>query len=162
MPRHHIIISGTGRAGTTFLIQLLTVLGLDTGFSDITSEVMKNSNAGMEKDIRAADAPYIIKSPWLCDYLGEVKDVIIDHAIVPIRDLYSAAESRRDVAKRTDRALYANVPGGLWHTEKPEEQEKVLAVQLHKLLSVIAERDIPSPFSVFHASLRTRPTSMRN
>lgn len=143
MPRHHIIISGTGRAGTTFLIQLLTVLGLDTGFSDITSEVMKNSNAGMEKDIRAADAPYIIKSPWLCDYLGEVKDVIIDHAIVPIRDLYSAAESRRDVAKRTDRALYANVPGGLWHTEKPEEQEKVLAVQLHKLLSVIAERDIP-------------------
>lgn len=102
-----------------------------------------NCNAGMERDIRAADAPYIIKSPWLCDYLGEVKDVIIDHAIVPIRDLYSAAESRRDVAKRTDRALYPNVPGGLWHTEKPEEQEKVLAVQLHKLLSVIAERDIP-------------------
>lgn len=32
MPKHHIIISGTGRAGTTFLVQLLTELELDTGF----------------------------------------------------------------------------------------------------------------------------------
>src|SRR6516164_482379 len=30
--RHHTIISGTGRAGTTFLVKLLTNLGLDTGY----------------------------------------------------------------------------------------------------------------------------------
>lgn len=138
--RHHIIISGTGRAGTTFLVQLLTALGMDTGFDDITSGVMENCNAGMETDIRAADAPYLIKSPWLCDYLSEVKDVVIDHAIVPIRDLYSAAESRRDVTRRNP---FPNAPGGLWHTKQPEEQEAVLSIQLYKLLSVIAERDIP-------------------
>ena len=29
---HKVIITGTGRAGTTFLMQLLTAIGLDTGF----------------------------------------------------------------------------------------------------------------------------------
>src|SRR5258706_14981308 len=71
MTRHHIIISGTGRAGTTFLIQLLTELGLDTGFpKGLTLDL--NSRAGMELDIRDPHAPYVIKSPWLCDYLDDV------------------------------------------------------------------------------------------
>jgi hypothetical protein len=100
MSKHHIIISGTGRAGTTFLIQLFTVLGFHTGFTDLTSAISSTCNAGMECDISSADAPYIIKSPWLCDYLDDVlegTDIVIDHAIIPIRHLYSAAESRRDV-----------------------------------------------------------------
>ena len=33
MAKRHLIISGTGRAGTTFLVQLLTVLKRDTGFA---------------------------------------------------------------------------------------------------------------------------------
>ncbi|MGO8710482.1 MAG: hypothetical protein ACLQUZ_00180 [Rhizomicrobium sp.] len=37
MSRHHVIISGTGRAGTTFLVQLLTALKLDTGYYNPTS-----------------------------------------------------------------------------------------------------------------------------
>jgi hypothetical protein len=32
MMKRHILISGTGRAGTTFLVQLFTALGFDTGF----------------------------------------------------------------------------------------------------------------------------------
>jgi hypothetical protein len=66
----------------------------------------------MEWDLRRPDAPYIIKSPWLCDYLDEALDsgeYIIDHAIIPMRDLYSAAysaaESRRDVVRRTEDVL---------------------------------------------------------
>src|SRR5689334_19108131 len=105
MIKHHLIISGTGRAGTTFLVQLFTALGLDTGFSDLQSAIYENCNAGMEKDIHLPDAPYIIKTPWLCDYLDEVlenNDRVIDHAIVPVRDLYAAAQSRRDVSARTD------------------------------------------------------------
>jgi len=127
MARHHIIISGTGRAGTTFLVQLLTALGLDTGFTDLAS--------------------YIIKSPWLCDYLDEVLEdgqYIIDYAVVPVRDLYSAAESRRDVTRRTVISPVEGViPGGLWHTEIPQEQESVLADQLYKLIYTISKRDIP-------------------
>lgn len=147
MPKHHIIISGTGRAGTTFLVQLLTCLGLDTGFSDIASAVFPESNAGMEWDIRDPKAPYIIKSPWLCDYLDDIldgDDIAIDHAIIPVRDLYSAAESRRDVTRRTDPDRYSgDVPGGLWHTDDPQQQESILTKQLYKIVYAITKRDIP-------------------
>jgi hypothetical protein len=51
MAKHHVIISGTGRAGTTCLVQVLTALGLDTGFADLTSAVHANCHAGMEWDI---------------------------------------------------------------------------------------------------------------
>ena len=30
--RRHLVITGVGRSGTTFLVELLTGLGLDTGF----------------------------------------------------------------------------------------------------------------------------------
>ena len=53
MARHHIIISGTGRAGTTFLVQLLTELGLDTGFPK-GQKIDQNSSAGLELDLRSA------------------------------------------------------------------------------------------------------------
>ncbi len=148
MPRHHIVITGTGRTGTTFLIQLYTALGLPTGFSDTSSDVYQSCNAGMEWDIRHENAPYIIKNPLLCDYLDQVlehSDIVIDHAIIPVRDLYSAAESRRDVSRRTDRAVFTGgVPGGLWHTDVPQHQEVVLAVQLHKIIFTLTKRDIPT------------------
>ena len=149
MDKHHIIISGTGRAGTTFLVQLLTALGFDTGFSDIRSHIYPHCNAGMELDILDPSAPYIVKSPWLCDHLDEVLrggGIVIDHAIVPVRDLYAAAQSRRDVISRVDPSLYGGpdkVPGGLWHTTRPEDQEKILTEQLYKLIYTLAKYDVP-------------------
>jgi hypothetical protein len=144
--RHHLIISGTGRAGTTFLVQLLTVLGLDTGFEDSTSHVDGDCHAGMELDLRIPTAPYVVKSPWLCDYIDEVlssDDVIIDHALIPMRDLYSAAESRRVVSKRASAMPEDSVPGGLWHTTSPSEQEAILAVQFYKLLYAATRHGFP-------------------
>ncbi|MCK4662598.1 MAG: hypothetical protein KAT68_07020 [Bacteroidales bacterium] len=35
MNRHHVIISGTGRTETSFIILLLTKLGIDTGFDSL-------------------------------------------------------------------------------------------------------------------------------
>ena len=150
--RHHIIISGTGRAGTTFLVQLFTALGLDTGFADPRSAVLPNCSAGMEWDIRDPDAPFIVKSPLLCDYLDDVletSDLMIDHAIIPVRDLYAAAESRRYVSSTTDVAFFPGVPGGLWHTQVPEDQEAVLANELYKIIHTIAKRDIPMTLLFF-------------
>ena len=153
MPRHHLIISGTGRAGTTFLIQLLTELGLDTGFTDTTSAIFPECHAGMEHDVRSPGAPYFVKNPWMCDYLDEVVqggDVVIEHAIIPIRDLFAAAQSRRRVAGATDPTLYAGgIPGGLWHTENPGEQESVLAHQFYKIMYAIAKHDIPTTLLYF-------------
>jgi hypothetical protein len=156
MPRRHIIISGTGRAGTTFLVQLLTELRLDTGFTDPWSGRFANCEAGMEWDLRHPDAPYIVKNPEICDHLDELLgggEITVDHAIVPIRDLYSAAESRRDVARRST-LLAVNVPGGLWHTEDPEAQEAVLAERLHDLLFAIAKYDVPLTLLCFPRFVR--------
>jgi hypothetical protein len=111
MKRHHVIISGTGRAGTTVLMQILTKLGLNTGFTDPWSAIDTNCHAGMECDIRQPNAPYIVKSPWLCDYLEDVmrsQSVVIDRAIIPVRDLFAAAESRRDVVRRGDASVVWN------------------------------------------------------
>jgi len=151
--RHHIIISGTGRAGTTFLVQLHTALGIQTGFADPHASIAPNCRAGMELDIRNPDAPYLIKSPHLCDYLDEVLEagnVVIDHAYVPVRDLYSAAESRRDVERRTDSATCPGpTPGGLWRTDQPEQQETVLAHQLYKLIFALAKGNVPTTLLYF-------------
>jgi hypothetical protein len=145
--KRHIIITGTGRAGTTFLIQLFTSLGFDTGFTNFTSNLFLNCNAGMEWDFRKPNSPYVIKSPHLCDYLDDVletKNVIIEHAIVPVRDLYSAAESRRNVTRTSDEKLYKEkIPGGLWHTDNPDHQEAILTKQLYKLIYTITKWDIP-------------------
>ena len=145
--KHHVIISGTGRAGTTFLVQLLTALGLDTGFPDPESGIYANCNAGMELDLRQPEAPYIVKSPYICDYLDEVMRsgrVVIDHAIVPMRDLFAAAESRRDVSSRSNLPVPPDrVAGGLWNTTRPDDQEAVLTQQFYKLFIALAEHDIP-------------------
>jgi hypothetical protein len=125
MTRHHVIITGTGRAGTTLLVQLLTELGMDTGFHSSHEGIYENCNAGMETDLRQDNASYIVKSPWICDYLEDllrIGMVHIDHAIIPMRDLFSAAESRRLVsAKSPDGNIPNNVPGGLWDVENPAE-----------------------------------------
>lgn len=151
--KHHVIISGTGGAGTTFLVQLLTSLGLDTGFSNPYENIYPQANAGMEKDLRDPDAPYIVKSPWICDYIGDVlKDgnVIIDHAIIPFRELHAAAESRRRISANDPLGHTPNiVPGGIWDVENPQDQEKVLAVKLYQLLDSLIEYEVPITFIRF-------------
>lgn len=153
MPRHHILISGTGRAGTTFLVQLLTRLGLPTGFNvgDFSAErFQKGPRAGLERDIRDHNAPYVVKDPCFCDFAGEVfadPEIIIDYLIVPVRDHQAAAESRRHVVKeyldagRWRRKLKYwlrpfEVEGGLWHTRSSEagKQEGIILNQLYTLI----------------------------
>jgi hypothetical protein len=146
-PKRHLIITGTGRTGTTFLVQLMTELGMDTGFSDATSAVLPHCDAGMEIDIRSPQCPYVVKNPRLCHELAQVlRDgvAIIDHAIVPMRDMYAAAESRRAVRIRAGTMFGGGeIPGGLWDTDKPEGQEAVLATYFYQLLETIARHDVP-------------------
>ena len=136
-------------------MQLFTRLGLATGFKEIEPHMTPGSAAGLEWDIRDPEAPYIVKSPWLCDYLDSVMEsgeIIIDHAIIPMRDLFSAAESRRDVARRIDRTYYSGcegIQGGLWHTDDPEKQEIVLTEQIYKLMHALAKWDIPTTLLYF-------------
>ena len=143
MPKHHLIISGTGRAGTTFLVQLLTELGLDTGFPHANAGIHASSNAGMEWNIKQHNAPYVVKNPALCKDLEEVLEagkIVVDCAIIPIRDLYASAESRRTVQRKWKKR---DTPGGLILTTNPGDQEAVLATQLHALVHTLAKHDVP-------------------
>ena len=142
---HHIIISGVGRSGTTFLMQLFTQLKMDTGFSDIYESINPNCNAGMEGfNIYDETSPYITKSPFFCDCLEEIieeRDIIIDHILIPIRDLYSAAQSRIFLGDGAE--------GGLFGTRDPEQQEGILGRKLYNLIHIIVKYDIPTTFLLF-------------
>ena len=64
----HLLIAGTGRAGTSFLVRYLAKLGLDTQLSRTGADANWDdaANAGLETLLLpgAADLPYVIKSPW--------------------------------------------------------------------------------------------------
>ncbi len=138
--RNHILITGTGRSGTTFLVELLTNLNLDTRYSKDNLDDI--SHGGLEHDLRNDDCPFIVKDPWFCDYAEEVlsrNDIVIEHIFIPIRDLHAAAESRRHVSRQN------RLWGGLWHTQSHEagRQEVVLMHQLYKLFLAISGTMIP-------------------
>lgn len=150
MPSTHlkskIIITGTGRAGTTFLVRLLTELGLDTGFSRDSWQrhVHAHCSAGMEWDLADPAAPRVVKNPDLCERLGPLiasGRVAVERALVPVRDLDSASASRVRVG--------VGVPGGVVGTDDPAQQRAVLAGRFHQLVETLAAHGIPVTFLHF-------------
>jgi hypothetical protein len=162
--RKHVVTTGTGRCGTTFLVELFTNLGFDTGFSkdELSSKKNKVARAGLEFDIRSENCPFIVKSPFFCDYAKEIvhrDDIAIEHVFIPIRDLNAAAESRRYVVQTAVSGLPLlkrlkhlvrprKIRGGLWNTNssKPGIQEEILLGQIYKLMLAISDTTIPVTF----------------
>jgi hypothetical protein len=148
-PEHKVIISGTGRSGTTFLVSLLGELGLDTGISRANwgKKYFEHCNAGLEHNILDPRTPYILKNPALCDTLEEALGTgrfVIDHAYVPIRELGAVAASRALVG-----GADGSVPGGLWGTADPGAQRAVMAEMFHRLVHTLASHEIPHTFILF-------------
>ena len=111
-----ILITGTGRCGTTFLIKLFTFLGFDTGYdkSNYASYIFFNCNSGMERQI--TDTHYILKNPFFIHEIDEIiknKDVTIKQVIIPIRNYSLSAKSR---------VSHNNDSGGLWFATNEEDQ----------------------------------------
>jgi hypothetical protein len=112
-----ILISGTGRAGTTFLIKLFTFLGFDTGFDKNTymNYIFENCNAGME--LPYTSNHYILKNP---QFMTNIEDIIqnikIKYMIIPIRDYEKSAESRANIGHGP------NKNGGLFGARNKDEQ----------------------------------------
>lgn len=134
VPSHHVIVSGTGRSATTFLMQVLTRMDLDTGFPDFARP--------MEKDWRNPPLPYVIKRPQFCDELPAFLDAgfVVDHAIIPLRNFEDAAVSRRRIAAN---AGSPNANGGLFGTTDPAKQKEVLQQKFMQLIDTITRRRIP-------------------
>ncbi|HVU33022.1 MAG TPA: hypothetical protein VHE61_06285 [Opitutaceae bacterium] len=152
--RHKIIISGTGRAGTTFLVRLLTALDLPTGYNQRSwkDDYFPHCSAGLERKITDASSPYIVKDPELCVTLGDVlrdHDLVIDHAIIPIRDLESATLSRARIG-----GAHGEIPGGLVGTDTAAAQKTVLATRFHQIVHTLVSHDIPHTFLLFPRFVR--------
>lgn len=111
-----ILITGTGRCGTTFLIKLFSFLEFDTGYhkTDYSQHISHNCNSGMERAY--TEKHYILKNPF---FMTEFETILNDPSvkiktvIIPIRDFKSAAISR---------VKHYNKPGGLWNANNEHSQ----------------------------------------
>jgi hypothetical protein len=111
-----ILITGTGRCGTTFLIKLFTFLNFDTGFTrdNYKRYIFPNCNSGMER--KYTSKHYVLKSP---DFITDMEQILNDDSlkvktvIIPIRDLRISALSR---VRNKDKE------GGLWNATDEESQ----------------------------------------
>ncbi len=168
----HILIGGTGRAGTTLLVQWFTALGFDTGFEleEALTRTDPISHGGLEHSLaRTLEAgtrlPYVAKSPWfgrkLRDYLDR-DELKVKAAIVPMRDLTEAAESRRRVSQAAAEAGLdaGRHPGGLLGAKDPtldaRKQERQLARLFFDLVSALVAHDVPIYFLRFPDFARGR------
>lgn len=150
---HHAVIAGTGRAGTTFLVRFLAACGVPT--IDVDSATYhEGARAGLERSLLDAQGVYLVKDPWLHEYVDHVdlNSITIDALIVPVRDLRVAALSRVRQERaalgesRTDLATwstYGAVPGGVIHSLSVSDQERLLAVGQARLLEWASSNSIP-------------------
>lgn len=127
-----ILITGPGRSGTTFLVQLLTRLGLDTGFTPYEEPYYDTIRAGCEQrlpfdwlwpdeKLRAhfGTLPRVVKGPEWSFVIKELSRrgiVDFEHVIMPIRDFGEAAKSRVGV-------------GLHWYAIQTDDKEKQLEDQ---------------------------------
>ncbi|MFM7271126.1 MAG: hypothetical protein ACKO2C_05780 [Actinomycetes bacterium] len=143
-----IVITGTGRAGTTLLVGILTDLGMDTGFTP-GAEPRAKTKGGMERDILAPDAPRIVKSPELSRRLDGILtegSAVVEHVIIPMRDLDIATASR---VRATNYGSNLHVPGGLFGTVRATKQREALAVLQYQLMYTLAKHDVPHTLLLF-------------
>jgi hypothetical protein len=139
-----IVITGTGRAGTTVLVRILDALGLDTGLdSGKLKPYMPGVRAGLECRVDDPDAPTIVKDMTLGFRMRQILEegeVSIAHVLIPTRRLDIA------VASRVRAADYGRRPfrrGALTGTLHATEQEQVLVRMQDEIVDALTEFDVP-------------------
>jgi len=160
--RHHVLIAGTGRSGTSFLVRYLDACGLETHLTRAESggQWDDRANAGFE-DLLWGDEhrPYVVKSPWVHQDIDDLlanQAIRLDAVIIPMRDLIEAASSRSIVelqaihehvpamAERGRSWLLAGqTPGGVIYSMDPLDQARLLATGFHHLLQRLVAADVP-------------------
>ncbi len=151
----HTVIAGTGRAGSSFLVQFLEACGLDTA----TDEAVwyPRARAGGEHHLNAAgELPYVVKDPWVFAYCEELDLAAtpIDALIVPMRDLMLSARSRVHQERLAvvdwwfadqsqEHQVVGLTPGGVVYSLDVVDQARILAVGFHKLLHWAVLHEIP-------------------
>lgn len=149
-----IIITGPGRSGTTFLLQLLQRLGFDTGWEvgeepyheELRAGCEWNEHVDFDVDTpevireKIARAPRVLKAPdWSlvlkCLLTHELID--LDAVVLPIRDLEESACSRLGVG------LGWMVDKELEGWERLKDQASILAMSLGRVVEACVLYQVP-------------------
>ena len=158
--KESILITGTGRCGTTFLVALFTLLGMDTGF---TSETLKDNIHDKTKGgLEEQPGNYkITKNP---SFIFMIESYILQHkqvpkmVIIPVRNFNESVESRY---KNTEEQGLLDEPkpveitaskgaGGLWNADTKEEQIQFYNKCMADYIQVMTLYGIPTKFIDFH------------
>jgi hypothetical protein len=161
-PHHHVLIAGPGRSGTSLLVRVLSACGLETHIEKRGDQAWfdTRSNAGLEDHLFVDDPPYVVKSPWSYQYMErflQSGEVVVDHAIIPVRKLRDAAASRIIVENQHRAAQlaelsarsggiwdhFATMPGGIVYSMEPLDQERILATGFARLVEVLIHHEVP-------------------
>jgi hypothetical protein len=138
-----IIITSTGRCGTTFLLLIYQYLGFKTGFDDrnMGSYIYKNCNSGLEKRKGDIGKFEVIKNPLFLGQMGELDTENISWVVVPIRNFEESAKSREYHNKKA---------GGLMGGAKNwGDQVKLYNGYMSKYIQDMVKNDIPTIFLDF-------------
>jgi hypothetical protein len=163
-PRHHLMIAGTGRAGTSALVRYLNCLGLETHLSrpDGVRNWHEGAQAGFEDLPFCTDdqyPPYVVKWPWAYQVIDQILSdprTKLDAVLVPMRDLVEAAASRSILQRqamhraaawmteiKTPWEHWATAEGGVIYSVNPVDEARLLAVGFHQLLWRLTHADVP-------------------
>jgi hypothetical protein len=141
-----IVITGTGRCGTSFLMHLFTALGFNTGYTLEECEqhlAQSGCNGGIEHSIGSErfEKADIVKNPeWF--YTPELLDFDIDYIIIPFRKLFDVSRSRSRIGH--------NKYGGFWQGAiNGEDQMRVDATAFYKFIEFTTHEDIKIIFLDF-------------
>jgi hypothetical protein len=145
-----ILITGTGRSGTTFLIKLFSFLEFDTGWNkdNYKNSISKNCNSGMERN--HTDKPYILKNPiFMRDIKNIIKDksITIKTVIIPIRDYEISAASRVSHGRQN---------GGLWCANDKKSQIQFFKNIIADYIYYMTKYDIDTTFIDFDRMIKDK------
>ena len=160
--RHHLLIAGTGRAGTSFLVRYLDALGLDTHLSrELNVFWSDTAGAGFEDlplILEQDNLPYVVKSPWIGEFVDQIlreDKFTIDAVLIPVRDLEDAASSRvilelQSIYEKSKWMLsmdrtwneWGVTPGGIIYSLDPVDQERLLAVKFVRLVQSLVRANV--------------------
>ena len=148
-----ILITGTGRCGTTFLVALFTFLGMDTGFTRETLQknIFDHCKAGLEK----LPGEYkIIKNPILMFTMIEYilrSNQVPKLVIIPVRSFSESAESRyKNTEKKGLLDATFKGEGGLWYANTKEEQITIYNKFMSEYIQMMTLYDVPTKFIDFY------------
>lgn len=162
-PSRHLMIAGTGRAGTSFLVRYLHALGLDTHIARHgDGQWDEAAQAGLENlpvGVAPGSLPYVVKSPWLTECIDQVLAegaIALDAVVIPVRDLAEATGSRLVIERQAIQrgpawgsgaghgwGIWGGAPGGVLYSLHPLDQARVLAMGFHHLVQRLVAADVP-------------------